>query len=735
MKKTAFALLGLMVFLLMAGSAVEQFHGTAAAIRYIYAAPWTIALWCLIVITALIVLIQSKIHRFPVTFSLHLAFVLILAGALTTHLTGEQGQIHLRLDNTVVEQTGDLPTQMSLPFSVQLKDFEVVYYPGTRAPMDYVSQIAVTDHDHTIVGSVSMNNVFSYRCYRFYQSRYDTDGKGTTLAVNHDPWGIGVTYAGYVLLLLSMLLFFFQKRTYCRTMWQRLTVALTLLLTLPLNTNATPNALPQPVADSFAELYVYYNNRVCPLQTLASDLTQKIYGKPSYNGLTAEQVLMGWLYDYDHWANEKIIKIKGKDIRQVLGIEGKYACLNDFVDQRGYKLQTLLQEGNKNARQADEKFRIISMIATGSVMRVLPVRDTEGQVEWFSPNDELPLTIDVDDLQVWIGGMEYLGLCIASEQYAQAEEALHKLRRLQQRMAGDDMLPAEARLKAEKAYNRFHYTRPLAMACATIGLLLFFAVCLLLSQNRRLPQWIFLCLCILLFVVFVLLTVAMSVRWLISGHVPLSNGFETMQFMAWVTTLLTLLVAFYRRQSSFADLLLAAGYVVTGMTLMVSMMAGANPQITPLMPVLQSPLLTVHVAVIMIAYCLLAFIMLNGLAACLLWLLQRYRSADADNSTAIERLQTLSQLLLYPAVFCLTAGIFIGAVWANQSWGRYWGWDPKEVWALITMLVYSAGLHSRSLTFLRRPMPFHLYMVFAFLFVLFTYFGVNFILGGMHSYA
>jgi len=193
--------------------------------------------------------------------------------------------------------------------------------------------------------------------------------------------------------------------------------------------------------------------------------------------------------------------------------------------------------------------------------------------------------------------------------------------------------------------------------------------------------------------------------------------------LAWVTALVTFVLCLRKRNS----LILSFGYLICGMTLMVSMMSSANPQITLLMPVLQSPLLTVHVAVIMIAYCLLAFTMLNGITGLIL---HAYKKSLVE-----ERLQVISQLLLYPAVFCLTIGIFVGAVWANISWGRYWGWDPKEVWALITMLLYAAPLHTRSLPFLARPRNFHLYMVLAFLAVLFTYFGVNFLLGGMHSYA
>lgn len=222
---------------------------------------------------------------------------------------------------------------------------------------------------------------------------------------------------------------------------------------------------------------------------------------------------------------------------------------------------------------------------------------------------------------------------------------------------------------------------------------------------------------------FYLLSAAICLRGYVSNHLPLSNGFETMQFMAWCTLLLTFLL-----QRKFA-MLLPFGFLLCGLTLMVSMLGESNPQITQLMPVLQSPLLSIHVVVIMIAYSLLAFIMLNGVTAVIL------HQSQKECKEQIERLQIISQIILYPAIFLLAIGIFIGAVWANVSWGRYWGWDPKEVWALITMLVYALALHPRSLPWFHRTMFFHVFCITAFITVLITYFGVNFLLGGMHSYA
>jgi cytochrome c-type biogenesis protein CcsB len=486
------------------------------------------------------------------------------------------------------------------------------------------------------------------------------------------------------------------------------------------------------VAETFGNLYVYYNNRICPVTTLANDFCTKLYGKPSYKGLTAEQVLTGWLFYYDDWKSCPMIKIKGEDIRHTLGISGKYACLNDFVGHGQFKLDSLLAAGNRNAQAANEKFRLVSMVSTGSLLRIwcipFPEGDEAAGIDWLSLMEQPPTYLPKEDRQFIIGGMNYVALCLMEGHNIEANRTLKEIRTWQEQHLTQDAV-SDTRFRAEQLYNSFRYTRPLAMACATIGLLLFVVCIMLIARGKTLNLYVYYGLTVLMAALWLLLTFALGLRWVVSGHIPLSNGFETMQFLAWVTALISFILCTRSRNS----LVLSFGYLICGMTLMVSMMSSSNPQITLLMPVLQSPLLTLHVAVIMIAYCLLAFTMLNGVTGLILHAHNRRKGIHTDRTE--ERLQVLSQLLLYPAVFCLTTGIFIGAVWANQSWGRYWGWDPEEVWALITMLVYAAPIHSRSLPFLAQPKNFHLYMVLAFLAVLFTYFGVNFILGGMHAYA
>lgn len=271
-------------------------------------------------------------------------------------------------------------------------------------------------------------------------------------------------------------------------------------------------------------------------------------------------------------------------------------------------------------------------------------------------------------------------------------------------------------------YNQLNVVKPLAFVCLTLGLLLFALYVYRFSMQKK-PNRIVRYLSLAgLLLMFIFLSVLIALRSAIVGYFPLANGYEVMHFLAWTALLLTLL--FYRR----FQMLLPFGFLLCGFSLLVATMGEANPQITALKPVLSSPLLSVHVVVIMFSYALLAFIMLNGLTAILL------HCFSENAQRQIERLKTISHLMLYPAVFCLAIGIFVGAIWANLTWGRYWGWDPKEVWALITLMIYSLALHTDSLPMFRKPMFFHLFAVVAFLAVLFTYFGVNFLLGGLHSY-
>ena len=745
LKRTAFSLLGILLLILTIATILEKIYGTDFVNEYIYSSVPFVILWGVTAITSLLYIIKSKLHRQPVIFLLHLSLLFILAGAFTTWIYGEQGTMRVRQGEQQTSFTDSKGISHQLPFSITLNQFEIIYYKGTLAPMDFISHISVADKDchGQIQGKVSMNHIFSYQHYRFYQSGYSEDNEGSVFSVSHDPYGIGITYAGYTLLLLSTVFFFFSPQSRFRQLLKSpllhrsLTVIL-LLFAFSLNSNflkansTSPKVLPREVAEHFGDLYILYNNRICPLQTFARDFTVKLYGSSSYKGLTPEEVLTGWLFYYDSWKNEPIIRIKSNEARKLLEIEGNYARLKDYISTiNEYKLEKMMNHirsgeqvtDKRGIEEADEKFNIINLVCTGAMMKIFPCRNIAGKtLEWYSQSDQLPQDMDNDKWVFIRKSMSYVNEMIVMKKYNDACLLLEKIKKYQQKEC-DGLLPADNKFKAEKIYNQFDYSKSVAMACICIGLICFIYYCHCMASQKRTSRKAIIILNILLWIVFTYLSAAICLRGYVSNHLPLSNGFETMQFMAWCTLLLTFLL-----QRKFA-MLLPFGFLLCGLTLMVSMLGESNPQITQLMPVLQSPLLSIHVVVIMIAYSLLAFIMLNGVTAVIL------HQSQKECKEQIERLQIISQIILYPAIFLLAIGIFIGAVWANVSWGRYWGWDPKEVWALITMLVYALALHPRSLPWFHRTMFFHVFCITAFITVLITYFGVNFLLGGMHSYA
>lgn len=745
LKRTAFSLLGILLLILTIATILEKIYGTDFVNEYIYSSVPFVILWGVTAITSLLYIIKSKLHRQPVIFLLHLSLLFILAGAFTTWIYGEQGTMRVRQGEQQTSFTDSKGISHQLPFSITLNQFEIIYYKGTLAPMDFISHISVADKDchRQIQGKVSMNHIFSYQHYRFYQSGYSEDNEGSVFSVSHDPYGIGITYAGYTLLLLSTVFFFFSPQSRFRQLLKSpllhrsLTVIL-LLFAFSLNSNflkansPSPKVLPREVAEHFGDLYILYNNRICPLQTFARDFTIKLYGSSSYKGLTPEEVLTGWLFYYDSWKNEPIIRIKSNEARKLLEIEGNYARLKDYISTiNEYKLEKMMNHirsgeqvtDKRGIEEADEKFNIINLVCTGAMMKIFPCRNIAGKtLEWYSQSDQLPQDMDNDKWVFIRKSMSYVNEMIVMKKYNDACLLLEKIKKYQQKEC-DGLLTADNKFKAEKIYNQFDYSKSVAMACICIGLICFIYYCHCMASQKRTSRKAIIILNILLWIVFTYLSAAICLRGYVSNHLPLSNGFETMQFMAWCTLLLTFLL-----QRKFA-MLLPFGFLLCGLTLMVSMLGESNPQITQLMPVLQSPLLSIHVVVIMIAYSLLAFIMLNGVTAVIL------HQSQKECKEQIERLQIISQIILYPAIFLLAIGIFIGAVWANVSWGRYWGWDPKEVWALITMLVYALALHPRSLPWFHRTMFFHVFCITAFITVLITYFGVNFLLGGMHSYA
>ena len=716
-KCLSFGAVALLIIYMAVASVLEKFCGTDAVMKWAYHSPVFVAFWALAALSGSVYLYFRIIKgrnwkriRFA-TAGIHLAFVMILAGAFLTHICSEHGTLHLRKgDVPAHEFMLDDGTVSAFPFSVELKDFRIEYYHGSSAPRDYVSTIGILTGNEDIEAAIAMNKIFRYQGYRFYQASYDDDGIGSTLAISHDPAGVAVTYTGYALLLVCLAGFFFQRESGFRTALGQAfgkTAAIAAAFLLPVLSAGAfsgtgqksdmeeyhPKHLPKETAREYGRMYIYYNDRICQMQTLARDFTMKLYGKPSYRGLTAEQVLTGWIFYYGSWRDTA-----GQDAG-----------------------------GTKAGMKAMDREEVIMLLCSGRLLKIFPYEDREGKVTWYSSVDNLPYGMDEDQWLFVRKVMSLAGESIMKKDFEAAGEIFSKIRDFQRKTAAD-VLPSETCIVAERIYNGIERIKAAAVCCLTAGLLMFILACFSLpSCNPGRRTWsgaaeaaargaAF----VLSAMAFVYLTVILILRWYISGHVPMSNGFETMVLLAWHTMMLTVFV-----RKKF-PLIQPLGFLLTGFALLVASFGSSDPQIARIMPVLSSPLLSVHVMCMMISYTLLGLAMLNGMLE-----LVRY---SVSGKPAL-RGYALSRVILYPAVFFLAAGTFLGAVWANISWGRYWAWDPKEVWALITLLVYAFALHGGSLKAFRSPVFFHWFCIIAFLCVVITYFGVNFFLGGMHSYA
>lgn len=731
--KNIIIILGAIItIVMMAATIIESSKGADFTGTYIYRSIWFVILWALLACISLVYIVKRKLFKRLPVMMIHIAFLVILIGALTSWFSSESGMVYIRKGSTTNTLVLNDESTKTLDFTIRLKDFKVVNYPGTDAPMDYISEIVINHEDINI----SMNNIGTYNGYRFLQSGYDSDMQGTRLGVYHDPWGIAITYIGYAMLFISLIISLFYKKTRMRNLYQKalsqntikgLLVAMTLLLPC-LSQQASAQQriiMDKGLADEFSKICVLYNSRICPINTVAINFVTKLSGKPTWDGLSANEIFMGWVFDVSDWENEKMIEIKDKEVQAILGIDGKWAAFSDFWDKNNeYKLQKPLSEAyrtdnkatQKKLREADEKFNIIRMLYNGEMLRMFPFTTKQGQIVWLAPGEHNKYgNLPPKEWNFVRRSMDMAAENVLSGNKDKAAVLFSKIYDYQQ-IRGKEVIPSTPVIYAELVYNTINTQRWPIMGYLTISILLIVISTFWTKKEEKVDKIGNIFSGVMLFHT----TILLALRWIVAGHLPLSNGYETMQFMAWAVLLVTIGI-----QKRF-PIILKFGPLLSAFALLVAMITDSNPQITQLMPVLQSPLLSLHVMVIMFSYALFGLMALIGLQG--IWLHHK------GNLSKEEQYACLSQFLLYPATALLAIGIFIGAIWANVSWGRYWGWDSKEVWALITMLIYAAPLHS-DIKWFRKPLHIHKYMFMAFLSVLMTYFGVNYFLSGMHSYA
>lgn len=752
-KKIIFILYILVLVCMAAATIVEKSQGTDYAHAHYYGAWWFILIWAVLAALGAFYIIKRKV-KCASSLALHLSFIIILLGALLTHVSAKRGMIHLRIgqptDTYMAQDEEQGMKEEKLPFSLCLQKFEAKMHDGTNAVADYSSKFTVIDGDDKSEGEVSMNNIYSHRSYRLYQSSYDEDGKGSVLAINADPYGIPVTYTGYALLFISLVWMLIDpKGGYRKLLKSPLLKKGALMTALILSMgniqtlhaeSATGNlqnaVLPKETAEKFGELHILYNDRICPVQTFALDFCKKIYGARSYQGLTAEQVLSGWVFYGNTWANEPFIKIKSGEMKTAMNLPD-YASLNTFFNREmgGYTIGQYVQEYyngqqdkfHQQAADIDGKIQIIMELREGVSLKVLPYTFTKnvkatkdhpfikaGTTTWFSPVDKLPQAVEQQHALYIKNVFSLLNGDVKAGNTSRVNEFFVKMKKYQEVSSGNS-LPTNTQYKAERINNAFPFATILFMANLTLGFIALFYTIYRMTKKREIKA-LNIALPILLGVSFLALTFGLALRWIISGNIPMSNGYESMLTVAWFVMLISILMQLRIR------IVMVFGFLISGFFLLVSHINQMDPAIGQMMPVLNSPLLSIHVSIIMMSYALLSLTFICGIMGICL------RSHG-------EELQALSRIFLYPALTTMGFGIFIGAIWANVSWGNYWSWDSKETWALITFMIYAVVVHTQSLPVFRKPLVYHIYITLAFLSIAMTYFGVNYFLTGMHSYA
>jgi cytochrome c-type biogenesis protein CcsB len=652
--------------------------------------------------------------------------------------------------NTVELSYGSKAT--TLPFSIKLNKFNLERYPGSSSPSGYKSDVVLLDKKENVEKSfmIFMNNILKYRGYRFYQSSFDRDEKGTVLSVNHDMAGMMVTYTGYGFLFIFIILSLINKNSlfyninaghWNSSIRKTIPVFLMILFLSGLSGIDAQKLVPdKSVAADFGKVLVQdQKGRTKPLFTLSNDILRKVTRENEFEGLTSMQVFLGLYFDFNNWKDVPLIRISNSDIQRKLGISGKFASFTDLVNLNGngtYKISGEVNEAyskapsersktDKELMKIDERVNIVYMIYKGDFMKLFPLKD--GTHNWGSPMEAVQKAAGKEDSVYLSSIVPILSEALQTNNMATVHQVSGSIAEYQKRFS-QYSLPSESKTNAELLYYKLGIFERLFPYYATIGLIMLIGLITMVIRGRKETSLFVKILGWLLLAGFLFHTFGLGLRWYIAGHSPMSNGYESMIFISWATLLAGFI---FSRKSAFA---LSATAVLASMTLMVAHLSFMDPEITNLVPVLKSYWLTLHVSVITGSYGFLGLGAILGLITLILLSLSNNKNRERISNT-IDELTVINFKTLTLGLYFLTIGTFLGAVWANESWGRYWGWDPKETWSLITIIIYSIVIHSRRISGMKDIFTFNLISLFAFSSVLMTYFGVNYYLSGMHSYA
>ncbi|EAK3673100.1 cytochrome C biogenesis protein [Campylobacter jejuni] len=652
-----------------------------------------------------------------------------------------------------------------LPFDIYLRDFVLDRYPGSMSPASYASEITVKNNNENFDYRIFMNNVLDYDGYRFYQSSYDQDEKGTVLSVNKDPGKIP-TYIGYFLLCLGMFMNFLNPHSRFRTLARLInkdtlkhtSVIIFILLlsfgsekTFAQDLNSTLPVVNTNHAKALATLIVQKSadGRMVPFDTLSREILEKIHQSDSYKGQNSNAVMLSMLVDVDKWQMEPFILMPQNQavrdaIANILEIpSAKYISYKDFFDENNrYKLQKYVENANRknpNARgvfdkeiiKLDERANVVNLVFSGELFKFIPVQNNPNNV-WLAPFSAVT-TLKGDEGHIVLALIQNYFSAVENAfkdgNWTRADEGLKFIKEYQEKI-GYKVMPSKTKVEMEIFSNKAEIFVKLAPIYLIAGFLLLILVFSKMVVPNLKISFIFKVVYVLNVLAFVIHTVGLGLRAYLSGHAPWSNGYESMVYIAWA---LSLSGIFFSRKSPIA---LSLTSILSGVVLMVAHLSEMNPQITNLVPVLNSYWLSIHVSVITASYGFLGLCALLGMFTlflmCFLKKDGKYNLNILRNITEATRINEMAMIF---GLCLLTVGNFLGAIWANESWGRYWSWDSKETWALVSILVYAAILHLRMIPKYCNQFVFALWSMFAYWVIIMTYFGVNYFLTGLHSYA
>lgn len=642
---------------------------------------------------------------------------------------------------------------IQLPFSIYLENFEIKRYPGSNSPSSFDSYVIINQENKPqIPFHIYMNNILKINGFRFFQSSYDTDEQGTILSVNYDVWGTRITYIGYFLLFLGILLSLLSKNTVFRSFGKISKTLYVLLFILGINTHSFAHkdlnlqniSVSKQHAEKFGKLLIQDNSgRTEPINTFASDILRKLARSQSIYELNAIQIFLEMHLDPIKWSNIPIIKIKNKQLRKFLDLPIEYASYNHFVLENGnYILQNLVNDAyekpsakrskfDKEVIKVDERVNICYAIFNGSYLKIFPQKNLKDNSNWLTL-EEINKNIysKKDSAQanhLLRRYFENVAKAKKNNNYLIANNLIDSLKIYQKTHSNYD-LPSEHKVKAELIYYKWNIFKKLFPFYLGVGIVFLMVLVIGIIRNVNPHKSIIYTFYSILLLGFIIHTLGIITRWYISGHAPMSNGYESMIFISWATLLAGFL---FSKKSSIS---LSATALLSGLTLMVANLSFMDPVITNLVPVLQSYWLTLHVSVISGSYAFLGLGFLLGIINQVLFIAQNSKNKKHLIDTT-KNLSEINHKTLILGLYFLTIGTFLGAIWANESWGRYWGWDPKETWSLITIIVYTFVTHSYMIPGFKGVFIFNTLSIYGISSVLMTYFGVNYYLSGMHSYA